>query len=174
MFLYSHPRLYRLYLYLVYGKYLNERTKDILDLLEDDDVLELCCGHAPLALYLKEYEGVDSSLEMLLSAEGRDVALFHCSVMEFRPTRENMTVLMQASLYQFMDVPLIERILSWKPKRIIIAEPYRSLGSSWISKLCTGTSYKFTEESLREWFAKHGFTVVKKNYRELVGVRSCW
>lgn len=119
----------------LYGRHYAARQRTIASLIpEDSTVLELCCG--PGTLYRRHlaqkrvrYLGLDINDGFLrrVRRSGADAREWDVRAPDPLPPADY--VLMQASLYHFMDDPraLIERMVAAARREVILAEPVHNV-----------------------------------------------
>jgi SAM-dependent methyltransferase len=123
---------------LLYGRHYGARYRAVAGLVPDgSSVLDVCCGPGVLFdRYLRarsvDYTGVDVNprfVERVNRRGGRGLLL---DLLEDRPLPGADTVVMQASLYQFLPdaAPVVRRMLLAARERVVIAEPIRNLANS--------------------------------------------
>ena len=183
--LYRDGRLYRGVLRLLYGDALAARERVVASLVRPDaEVVDVCCGDASIARRLptRAYVGVDASEPFVRALQRRGLGAVLLDVARDEPPRGDV-VLMLGALYQFLpDVDaVVERLRRAARERVVVAEPHVNLASNrrgWVralARLATGSGdgsspVRFTPESLRALFARHGATEVHETARELIAV----
>lgn len=183
--LYRDGRVYRGVLRLLYGDALAARERVVASLVRPGaEVVDVCCGDGAIARRLPatSYVGVDASEPFVRALSRRGVRAVRLDVARDELPRGDV-VLMLGALYQFLPDAdaVVERLVRAARERVVIAEPHRNLASSrrgWVralARLATGSGdgsspVRFTEDSLRALFARHGATEVHETPRELIGV----
>jgi SAM-dependent methyltransferase len=135
---YRNALTYELVMLLLYGRHYGARYRAVAGLVPDgSSVLDVCCGPGVLFdRYLRarsvDYTGVDVNprfVERVNRRGGRGLLL---DLLEDRPLPGADTVVMQASLYQFLPdaAPVVRRMLLAARERVVIAEPVRNLANS--------------------------------------------
>jgi hypothetical protein len=183
--LYRDGRVYRGVLRLLYGDALLARERVVAGLVRPGaEVVDACCGDAGIARRLVgvSYVGVDASEPFVRSLSRRGLRGVRLDVARDELPRGDV-VLMLGALYQFLpDVDaVVDRLVRAARERVVIAEPHRNLAQhrrAWVralARLATGSGdgsrpVRFTEETLRALFARHGATEVVETSRELIAV----
>jgi SAM-dependent methyltransferase len=137
---YHNAWLYEAIMIGLYGWHYPSRYRAIANLVPiGSRVLDVCCGPALLfrrALRERDvqYTGFDINprfLEVVRRWGGRAVK---GNLLEDRPLPTADTVIMQASLYQFLPdpAPVMRRVFAAARDQVIIAEPIRNLATSRI------------------------------------------
>jgi SAM-dependent methyltransferase len=133
--IYRSAALYEAVMRLLYGRHYAARQRVIAALIPaGSSVLELCCG--PGTLYRRylagkrvRYLGLDinDGFVRRVRRSGADAQQWDVRAPDPLPPADY--VLMQASLYHFMDDPrpLIERMLATARLRVILAEPVHNV-----------------------------------------------
>ena len=168
---YRNPLLYESLMIALYGRHYAARFRVIAELIPAGSrVLELCCGPGILfRRYLKRkriaYVGLDINTRFIARVcrhSGRGIVWdLHVD----RPLPAADTLVMQASLYQFLPdaEPVFRRMLAAARVQLIIAEPIRNLANSRLKGLAAfasrqtdpglgGRPLRFTEETLEAFF----------------------
>jgi SAM-dependent methyltransferase len=135
---YRTPLLYEMIMLALYGRHYPARYRAIAELVPAGSrVLDLCCGPGILHdRYLRrkkvEYTGLDVNPRFIARVNRRGGRGLVWDLHEDRPLPEADTVIMQASLYQFLPdaAPVVRRMLRAASRRVIIAEPIRNLSDS--------------------------------------------
>ncbi len=135
---YRSPLLYEMIMLALYGRHYPARYRAIAELVPAGSrVLDLCCGPGILHdRYLRrkgvEYTGLDVNPRFIARVNRRGGRGLVWDLHEDRPLPEADTVVMQASLYQFLPdaAPVVRRMLRAARQRVIIAEPIRNLSDS--------------------------------------------
>jgi SAM-dependent methyltransferase len=132
---YRSAALYEAVMRVLYGRHYAARQRAIADLIPGgSSVLELCCG--PGTLYRRHlaakrvrYLGLDINRGFLRRVRRSGAEAREWDVRSPDPLPPADYVLMQASLYHFMDDPrpLIERMLAAAGRRVILAEPVHNV-----------------------------------------------
>jgi SAM-dependent methyltransferase len=132
---YRSAALYEAVMRLLYGRHYGARQRAIAALIpEDSSVLELCCG--PGTLYRRHlarkrvrYLGLDINAGFLRRVRRGGAEAREWDVRAPDPLPPADYVLMQASLYHFMDDPgaLIQRMLAAARREVILAEPVHNV-----------------------------------------------
>lgn len=120
---------------LLYGRHYAARQRAIADRIPaGSSVLELCCG--PGTLYRRHlagkgvhYLGLDINGGFLRRVRRSGAEAREWDVRSADPLPPADFVIMQASLYHFMDEPrpLIERMVTAARRRVILAEPVHNI-----------------------------------------------
>jgi SAM-dependent methyltransferase len=132
---YRSAAVYEAVMRLLYGRHYAARQRAIADLIPaGSSVLELCCG--PGTLYRRHlarkrvhYIGLDINGGFVRRARRSGVDAREWDVRSADPLPPADFVIMQASLYHFMDEPrpLIERMLAAARRQLILAEPIHNV-----------------------------------------------
>jgi SAM-dependent methyltransferase len=132
---YRSAALYETVMRVLYGRHYGARQRAVAALIpEDSSVLELCCG--PGTLYRRHlarkrvrYLGLDINAGFLRRVRRSGADAREWDVRSPDPLPPADYVLMQASLYHFMDDPrpLIERMLAAAGRQVILAEPVHNV-----------------------------------------------
>jgi len=132
---YRSAALYEAVMRVLYGRHYGARQRAIAALIpEDSTVLELCCG--PGTLYRRrlagkrvQYLGLDINEGFLrrVRRSGAEAREWDVRSPDALPPADY--VLMQASLYHFMDDPrpLIRRMVAAARREVILAEPVHNV-----------------------------------------------
>jgi len=132
---YRSAALYEAVMRVLYGRHYGARQRAIAALIpEDSTVLELCCG--PGTLYRRrlagkrvQYRGLDINQGFLrrVRRSGAEAREWDVRSPDALPPADY--VLMQASLYHFMDDPrpLIRRMVAAARREVILAEPVHNV-----------------------------------------------
>ena len=134
---YRNALVYELVLLGLYGRHYPARYRAVADLIPDgSSVLDLACGPGVLFdRYLRArsvaYTGIDVNPRFVARVDRRGGRGVLGDLSDGRPLPEADTVLMQASLYQFLPdpAPVVRRMLRAARERVIIAEPVRNLAT---------------------------------------------
>jgi SAM-dependent methyltransferase len=132
---YRSAALYEAVMRVLYGRHYGARQRAIAALIpEGSTVLELCCG--PGTLYRRHlagkrvrYLGLDINQGFLRRVRRSGAEAREWDVRSPDPLPPADYVLMQASLYHFMDDPrpLIRRMVVAARRRVILAEPVHNV-----------------------------------------------
>jgi len=132
---YRSAALYEAVMRVLYGRHYGARQRAIAALIpEDSTVLELCCG--PGTLYRRHlagkrvrYLGLDINQGFLRRVRRSGAEAREWDVRSPDPLPPADYVLMQASLYHFMDDPrpLIRRMVAAARREVILAEPVHNV-----------------------------------------------
>lgn len=134
---YRNAFLYELVMILLYGRHYPSRYQALAELIPvGSSVLDVCCGPGVIYdRYLRarsvDYTGIDINprfVERVNRHGGRGLLL---DLEKDEPLPEADTVLMQASLYQFLPdaTPIVRRMLRSAREGVVIAEPIRNLAT---------------------------------------------
>jgi hypothetical protein len=164
---YRNASVYELVIRLLYRRHYEARYRAIADLIPaGSSVLELCCGPGVLHdRYLRhvavQYTGLDVNAGFIERVNRRGGWGHVWDVVEDRALPPADSVIMQASLYQFLPdaAPIVRRMLGAARQQVVIAEPIRNLATSRVSLLaalamrqgdagCGPRAERFTEQSL--------------------------
>jgi hypothetical protein len=168
--IYRNVWLYRLAMYVLYRSRYRERYEMVADEIPPgSNVVDICCGDAPIAPLLKEkgceYVGLDINPRFVGwgRREGIDIRLWNAEEMEIP---EADVICAQSCLYQFIpnERRLVEMMVGKARKMVLIAEPVENLttgGGKFMSKVAkyltrvNGKVFdsRFTEESFRGLFS---------------------
>jgi SAM-dependent methyltransferase len=140
---YRHSSVYELIIRLLYGRHYEARYRAIADLIPaGSSVLELCCGPGVLHnRYLRDvvvqYTGLDINPRFIARVNRQGGQGHIWDLVENRPLPPADSVIMQASLYQFLPdaAPIVRRMLGAARQQVVIAEPIRNLATSRIPLL---------------------------------------
>ncbi len=168
---YRNPFLYESVMIALYGRHYAARFRAIAELIPAGSrVLELCCGPGILfSRYLKEkrvdYTGLDVNTRFIAELTRRAGRGIVWDLHSNKPLPPADTVVMQASLYQFLPdaEPVVRRMLAAAESQVIIAEPIRNLSDSRLRVLAAcarhhtdaglgATPMRFTRQTLAEFF----------------------
>ena len=174
-FVYRNAFVYESVMRALYGVHYEARSRAVAALIPArSSVLDLCCG--PGILYRRhlrskaiDYTGLDINpgfIKRTCEHGGRGIVWdLHSN----RPLPKADTVLMQASLYQFLPDPsdILRRMCRAARERVIVSEPVRNLSDAGIPLLSSyarrhtdagqGVSpRRFNEETLDELFRSLG------------------
>jgi SAM-dependent methyltransferase len=177
---YRNALIYELVLLGLYGRHYGGRYRSVADLIPvGSSVLELCCGPGVLFdRYLRarsvDYTGIDVNPRFVARVNrlgGRGVL---DDLGDGRPLPDADTVLMQASLYQFLPDPgpIVRRMLRAARQQVILAEPVRNLATShhaWLAALARrqtdpglgARAARFTEASFDAFIAGLGERITR-------------
>ena len=177
-FMYSDPRLYKLIMKILYGKYYLDRYKVVNELVPDGSgVLDMCCGDCELykSFFAHRnifYTGIDYNAKFVSYAKKNSINVILSDIRKDIVPRTDY-IIMQGSLYQFIPdhKDLIDRLLNSTRKQLIITEPIINLSSSnnpiirFVAQRSgnpgTGHAFhRFTEKSFHSFFLD--------NYKKLV------
>lgn len=136
-FIYSSRIIYGLLMRMLYMGAFHDRFERVASWVDNaDSVLELCFGDLYLYThYLKQkqvsYQGIDLAPAFVAHGRKLGVNVFQGDVTHTVLPRADV-VIMQASLYQFIDqdLQLMNKLFNAARKRIIIAEPVRNIAQS--------------------------------------------
>jgi SAM-dependent methyltransferase len=164
---YRNSFVYELIIRVLYGRHHEARYRAIADLIPArSSVLDLCCGPGVLHdRYLRhlgvEYTGLDISPSFIERVNRQGGRGYVWDLLGDRPLPSADSVIMQASLYQFLPdaAPVVRRMLQAAREQVVIAEPIRNLSTSRIPLLaalarrltdagCGVRPGRFTEQSL--------------------------
>jgi SAM-dependent methyltransferase len=134
---YRNPLVYELVMVGLYGRHYGARYRVVAALIPDgSSVLDLCCGPGVLFdRYLRgrsvDYTGLDVNPRFVARVNRRGGRGLLRDLGDGRPLPEADTVVMQASLYQFLPdpAPVVARMLRAARERVVIAEPVRNLAT---------------------------------------------
>jgi SAM-dependent methyltransferase len=135
---YRNAILYEIVMLVLYGRHYGARYRAVADLVPDgSSVLDICCGPGVLFdRYLRarsvDYTGVDVNPRFVERVNRRGGRGLLFDLGEDRPLPGADTVVMQASLYQFLPdaAPVVRRMLRAAREQVVIAEPVRNLATS--------------------------------------------
>jgi SAM-dependent methyltransferase len=132
---YRSAALYEAVMRVLYGRHYGARQRAIAALIpEDSTVLELCCG--PGTMYRRHlvgkrvrYLGLDINKGFLRRVRRSGAQAREWDVRSPDPLPPADYVLMQASLYHFMETPrpLIRRMVVAARRQVILAEPVHNV-----------------------------------------------
>jgi SAM-dependent methyltransferase len=177
---YRNALVYELVMLGLYGRHYGARYRAVAGLIPDgSSVLDLCCGPGVLFdRYLRvrsvEYTGIDVNPRFVARVNRRGGRGVLDNLGDSRPLPEADTVVMQASLYQFLPdpAPVVRRMLRAARERVIIAEPVRNLATGpnpWLAVLARRLTdpglgarpARFTEASFDAFVAGLGVSVTR-------------
>jgi SAM-dependent methyltransferase len=155
----------------LYGRHYPARFRAIAGLIPaGSSVVEVCCGPGILfSRYLKgkgvAYTGLDINLRFIAQVNRSAGRGLVWDVRGHQPLPHADSVVMQASLYQFLPdaEPVVRRMLAAAQSQLIIAEPIRNLSDSRLGLLAAcarrqtdaglgATPLRFTEQTLAAFF----------------------
>jgi hypothetical protein len=135
--IYRSPLLYELIMRTLYGRHYGARYSALAELVpENASVVEVCSG--PGLLYRRalrdrnvSYTGLDISPAFLAAIRAAGGDALRWDVRDDAPLPQADYVLMQASLYHFIDTApaVLDRMLAAAGREVIVAEPIRNLTS---------------------------------------------
>lgn len=133
--LYIFPKIYSIFMRIIYGKSYQARYKNLAKLIkQDSSVVDVCCGDCMMYEYLKtkniSYLGLDISPAFVWNAlkKGIPARLFDLRTDEL-PQADY--IILQGSLYQFKNPGKIIKKLTKASKRsLIIAETIHTLAKN--------------------------------------------
>lgn len=168
---YRNSWIYELAMIALYGRHYAARYRAIADLIPaGSSVLDLCCGPGILhSRYLRgkavAYTGLDINPRFVARVRRHGGQGLVWDLHADRPLPSADSVVMQASLYQFLPdpAPVVRRMLQAAQERVIIAEPIRNLSDSRFRMLAAFAGRqadaglgvrprRFTEETLDAFF----------------------
>lgn len=133
--LYISPRIYSLFMRMIYGKKYKARYKNITKLIkQNSSVVDVCCGDCIVYEYLKikniDYLGLDISPAFIWNALKKDIParLFDLRT-DTLPQADY--IILQGSLYQFKNPEkIIKKLYTASRKSLIIAETIHTLAKN--------------------------------------------
>jgi trans-aconitate methyltransferase len=140
---YRNAVVYQSVILALYGRHYAARYRAIADLIRPGSrVVDLCCGPGILHdRYLRrkgvDYLGLDINPRFLARVNRRGGRGLIWDLHRDDPLPPGDTLIMQASLYQFLPdpAPVLRRMLAAASERVVIAEPIRNLSTSRITPL---------------------------------------
>ena len=177
---YRNALVYELVMLCLYGRHYAARYRAVAGLIPDgSSVLDLCCGPGILFdRYLRDrsvdYTGVDFNPRFVARVNRRGGRGLLGDLSDGRPLPEADTVVMHASLYQFLPdpAPVVGRMLRAARNQVVIAEPIRNLATGRNPLLAAvarrqtdpglgARPRRFTEATLDAFVAGLGVRVVR-------------
>jgi SAM-dependent methyltransferase len=178
--IYRNALVYELVMLGLYGRHYGARYRAVADLIPGgSSVLDLCCGPGVLFdRYLRarsvDYTGLDINPRFVARVNSRGGRGVLDDLTAGRPLPERDTVVMQASLYQFLPdpTPVVHRMLRAARERVIIAEPVRNVATGrnpWLAELARRLTdagsgprpSRYTEASFDAFIASLGVPVTR-------------
>jgi trans-aconitate methyltransferase len=172
---YRNALLYELVMVGLYGRHYAARYRAVAALIPPgSSVLDLCCGPGVLFdRYLKPkgvvYTGLDVNARFVARVRRRGGEGLVWDLHRDRPLPTADTLVMQASLYQFLPdaSSVVRRMLQAAREQVVIAEPIRNLSDSSLPILAAlarrqadaglgARPRRFTAATLDEFFASLG------------------
>jgi SAM-dependent methyltransferase len=177
---YHSPLVYGLAMRALYGRHLAARYRAVAELIPaGSSVLDVCCGPGALHhRYLRrkrvDYTGLDVNRRFVARVNRLGGRGLVWDLTEDRALPPADTVVMQASLYQFLPDPgpVVRRMLGAARERVIVAEPVRNLSTGNVPVLSAyarrhtdaglgARPLRFTEPTLDAFFASLGAPICR-------------